>query len=101
MTIAAPPRQTSSQTLDVQGLKCPLPVLKARRAIKDMAAGEVLKIIVDDPAARLDFPHFCETQGHELLKTAEDSTSGVLYFYIKVGSSGVDEKLPHPPHLQG
>ena len=61
-------------SLDLSGLKCPLPVLKARRAIKDMSAGEVLKVVATDPAAQLDFPHFCETAGHELISiTSSDS----------------------------
>ena len=72
-------------TLDLCGLKCPLPVLKARRAIKDMSAGDVLEVIADDPAAQLDFPHFCETQGHELIKADQDAASGKLQFHLKVG----------------
>ena len=73
---------TPEQSLDLRGLKCPLPVLKARRAIKDMAAGAVLEIFADDPAAELDFAHFCETTGHELL-IAETRDDGVLHFLIK------------------
>ena len=52
---------------DFTGLKCPLPVLKARRALKDVPAGEVIVFLVDDPAAPLDFEHFCETTGHQLV----------------------------------
>ena len=54
-------------SLDLRGLKCPLPVLKARRALRDMAEGDILEIVLTDPAGQLDFPHFCETSGHELL----------------------------------
>ena len=60
-------------TLDLTGLKCPLPVLKARRQIGQMAAGAVLEIMADDPAAPLDFDHFCHTGGHQLLKSTENS----------------------------
>ena len=60
-------------TLDLTGLKCPLPVLKARRQIGQMAAGAVLEVMVDDPAAPLDFDHFCHTGGHQLLKSTENS----------------------------
>ena len=60
-------------TLDLTGLKCPLPVLKARRQIGQMAAGAVLEIMVDDPAAPLDFDHFCHTGGHQLLESTENS----------------------------
>ena len=56
-------------TMDLTGLKCPLPVLKARRQIGQMAAGGVLVVIADDPAAPLDFDHFCQTGGHDLLES--------------------------------
>ena len=67
-------------TLDLTGLKCPLPVLKARRQIVQMAAGEVLEVKADDPAAPLDFDHFCHTGGHQLLKSTE--TSGIFIMWI-------------------
>ena len=60
-------------TLDLTGLKCPLPVLKARRQIGQMAAGAVLEVMADDPAAPLDFDHFCLTGGHRLLKSTENN----------------------------
>ena len=58
-------------TMDLAGLKCPLPVLKARRQIGQMPAGGILVLIADDPAAPLDFDHFCQTGGHELLENVE------------------------------
>ena len=60
-------------TLDLTGLKCPLPVLKARRQIAQMAAGAVLEVKADDPAAPLDFDHFCHTGGHRLLESTENN----------------------------
>lgn len=60
-------------TLDLTGLKCPLPVLKARRQIGQMVAGAVLEVMADDPAAPLDFEHFCRTGGHRLLKSTENN----------------------------
>ena len=57
-------------TMDLTGLKCPLPVLKARRQIGQMPAGGILVVIADDPAAPLDFDHFCQTGGHDLLESA-------------------------------
>ena len=58
--------QTVSVTmLDLTGLKCPLPVLKARRQISQMMAEDRLDVMADDPAAPLDFEHFCSTgNGH-------------------------------------
>ena len=73
---------------DFTGLKCPLPVLKARRAIKDMTAGSILEVTATDPAAELDFAHFCETGGHELLactRSGEGETL-VLRFVIRAGA---------------
>ena len=59
-------------TLDLTGLKCPLPVLKARRQIGQMAAGAMLVVMADDPAAPLDFDHFCQTGGHQLQESIEN-----------------------------
>jgi tRNA 2-thiouridine synthesizing protein A len=56
-------------TLDAKGLLCPLPVLKARKRLKGMAPGSVLRLIATDPAAVVDVPHFCRESGHELLGT--------------------------------
>ena len=63
--------QSDQITLDLTGLKCPLPVLKARRQIGQMTVGAVLVVLVDDPAAPLDFDHFCHTSGHQLLEIKE------------------------------
>ncbi len=49
--------------LDARGLKCPLPVLKARRVLKDMAPGGLLRVLATDPGADKDFAHFCVTTG--------------------------------------
>ena len=53
--------------LDAKGLKCPLPVLKARKAMKALAPGEVLRVLATDPGAVGDFQHFCQVTGHRLL----------------------------------
>lgn len=66
--------------LNLTGMKCPLPVLKARRKINQMAPAKVLKVIADDPAAPLDFEHFCTTSGHALLSSNEDA--GIFTFHI-------------------
>jgi tRNA 2-thiouridine synthesizing protein A len=57
-------------TLDARGLKCPLPVLKARRALKDVPPGGTLRVLATDPGAEKDFAHFCATTGCELLQCA-------------------------------
>ena len=69
-------------TLDLTGLKCPLPVLKAQRQLRDMAVGERLDVRADDPAAPLDFDHFCDTAGHELRDTISDD-DGFTFVIVK------------------
>ena len=54
--------------IDARGLLCPLPVLKARKALVGMAAGEILEIAADDPMAAIDMPHFCREAGHVLVE---------------------------------
>jgi tRNA 2-thiouridine synthesizing protein A len=55
------------QTLDLSGLLCPLPVLKAGKRLRSMQAGETLRIIATDPMAEIDLPHYCREQGHDML----------------------------------
>jgi tRNA 2-thiouridine synthesizing protein A len=67
--------------LDATGLKCPLPVLRARKAMKGVAAGGVLEVTATDPGAVADFKSFCETTGDELVEWREDA--GVFLFRIR------------------
>lgn len=57
-------RQTE---LDLRGLLCPLPVLKARKALEAMASGEILRVTATDPMSAIDMPHFCAEQGHVIV----------------------------------
>lgn len=70
-------------TLDVRGLNCPLPVLKARKKLKPMSAGQVLKVVATDPVSVIDIPHFCSEAGHVLVAT--DKEDDVHTFWIKRG----------------
>ncbi|MDD7969699.1 sulfurtransferase TusA family protein [Roseinatronobacter alkalisoli] len=69
----------ADQEVDAIGLLCPLPVLKARKRLQDMAPGQVLRVLASDPAAFIDIPHFCQQSGHHLLHS-EDAGSGTVYF---------------------
>ena len=69
--------------LDTRGLKCPLPVLKARKRLKDMAPGAILEVVADDPAAVIDFPHFCNEAGHSLDGPVDAPTGGDLFRITK------------------
>jgi tRNA 2-thiouridine synthesizing protein A len=68
-------------TLDARGLKCPLPVLRARKSMKEVAPGGLLKVLATDPGAPQDFVHFCETTGHELVESSE--SDGVYSLVIR------------------
>ena len=72
-------------SLDATGLLCPLPVLKARKRLKSMDAGQVLRLVADDPAAVVDVPHFCNESGHEFLGQ-ESLDEGTAYFIRRAGS---------------
>ena len=72
----------ADETLDVRGLMCPLPVLKARKALKRLAPGGMLTVLATDPAAVIDFKHFCETTPFELEGWEEDA--GTYAFRIRV-----------------
>lgn len=58
--------------LDVKGLICPLPVLRANKAIRSLASGDELEVLATDPAAPADFESFSETTGHSILESRED-----------------------------
>jgi tRNA 2-thiouridine synthesizing protein A len=57
--------------LDARGLNCPLPILRTKKALSDLQAGQVLKVLATDPGAVRDFQTFSKQTGHELLSHAE------------------------------
>jgi tRNA 2-thiouridine synthesizing protein A len=73
---------TADATLDATGLLCPLPVLKARRALKPLMPGAVLEVLATDPGAAKDFEHFCSTTGCAMLEASE-RPGGVLRFLLR------------------
>ena len=68
-------------TLDVKGLNCPLPVLRANRELRSLAPGARLRVLATDRAAVADFQSFCRETGHALLAWSEDG--GVFSFLIR------------------
>lgn len=74
----------AADALDTTGLLCPLPVLKARKRLGGLVEGAVLAVRADDPAARVDFPHFCNEQGHALVSVT-DEDDGAMTFLIRKG----------------
>jgi tRNA 2-thiouridine synthesizing protein A len=64
--------------LDTRGLKCPLPVLRARKAMQRVAPGEVLRVLATDPGTVRDFEAFCEATGHELMEHSEQASEFIF-----------------------
>ncbi|UCE88194.1 MAG: sulfurtransferase TusA family protein [Pseudomonadota bacterium] len=67
--------------LDASGLNCPLPILRAKKALADMSGGQVLHIIATDPGSVKDFDAFAKQTGNELMESKEDG--GKFYFLLK------------------
>ncbi len=67
--------------VDVRGLRCPLPVLKAAKRMESLSAGAAVIVLTTDPMAALDIPHFCQEKGHRLVKQIE--TEGGLKFVLE------------------
>ena len=61
----------NTQTLDLTGLKCPLPILKTKKALAQMQAGEVITVLATDAGAPDDFSAFCRQTGHVLLESTQ------------------------------
>ncbi len=79
-----------SETLDLRGLKCPLPALVSSRKLAHLAPGTLLTVLATDPMASLDLPHMCHKEGHAYEgMTAHD---GYNEFQIRSGSASP----PHP-----
>jgi tRNA 2-thiouridine synthesizing protein A len=71
----------ADQLLDAKGLNCPLPILRAKKALKELAVGGTLEVLATDPGAVKDFEAFCRTTGNELL--ASKTEGKVFTFVIK------------------
>jgi len=71
----------ADHTLDAKGLNCPLPILKARKALKDVPTAGTLEILATDPGSVADFEAFCRQTGNELMEHSEDD--GIYRFLIK------------------
>ena len=68
------PSDSPDLTLDLKGLKCPLPVLRTRKALKPLAPGSIIEIETTDPLAGLDIPHMCNEDGHTLVASERTET---------------------------
>lgn len=75
-------------TLDLRGLKCPFPVLRVRKAMQDLPQGAIVVATADDPAAAIDFPHFCNEAGHRLVD--QQTHDEAMIFTIAKGLASSD-----------
>ncbi len=71
----------ADQTLDAKGMNCPLPIIKARKALKSMSTGQTLRVLATDPGSTKDFEAFCRATGHDLVESGQDDK--VYSFLIK------------------
>lgn len=68
-----------SQEVDARGLNCPLPILRAKKALTGLQTGQVLKIISTDPGSKRDFQAFAKQTGNELVQVDESPKEWVFY----------------------
>jgi len=99
MTIEGAAPSVPHLTLDVTGFPCPLPVLKARKALAGLADGAVLEVISDDPAAGEDFEAFCRATGHRLRGQA--ARGKALHFWIEKRDSAPSAASGDPATRSG
>lgn len=82
MATAAPSSAPAEPVeLDATGLVCPMPVLKANKALRALPVGGLLRVLATDPAAAKDFPAYCEQTGHVLQSSSQEN--GVLVFLLR------------------
>ncbi|MCS6786131.1 MAG: sulfurtransferase TusA family protein [Thiobacillaceae bacterium] len=70
-----------NKELDARGLNCPLPILRTKKTLNEMASGEILRVVATDPGSVKDFAAFAKQTGNELLSSSE--SGGEFTFYIK------------------
>ena len=71
----------ANKELDARGLNCPLPILRAKKALNEITAGQILRVLSTDPGAVKDFQAFAKQTGNELLESSE--SAGEYSFHIK------------------
>lgn len=75
---------TSDQLLDVTGLACPMPIIRTKKKMNDLAEGQVLEIHATDKGAKADLAAWTKSSGHELITQTEEGH--VLKFWVRKGS---------------
>ena len=73
------PTMQAQKERDTRGLNCPLPILKAKKALSEMSSGQVLKVLATDPGSMRDFQAFARQTGNELLEQSAEGAEFVHY----------------------
>jgi TusA-related sulfurtransferase len=71
----------ADKELDTRGLNCPLPILKAKKALADMSSGELLKVMATDPGSVRDFQAFARQTGNDLVQ--QDTAGAEFIHYLR------------------
>lgn len=80
-TVTASSATHHDREVDARGLNCPLPILRTKKALNDMASGQVIRVLATDPASVRDFQAFAKQTGNELLAHGEEG--GAFYFLLR------------------
>lgn len=78
----------AENALDARGLRCPLPLLRARKALAGLRAGERLSVHVSDPGAPADFTAYCAQAGHRLVEVTPTDEPSVYLIVLECGANG-------------
>jgi tRNA 2-thiouridine synthesizing protein A len=88
----------ADKRLDVRGMPCPYPILKARKAILELSCGGTLEVLATDPGASEDFAVFAETTGYLLISATEED--GVFRFVLQRPDEASAVEEPVTPHSE-
>jgi tRNA 2-thiouridine synthesizing protein A len=80
--------------LDLCGLQCPVPLIRAKKALASMEAGQVLHVLTTDPKSKIDFASYAKQSGNKLLKMSEDA--GLFEFFLRRKETPKVEPKPQP-----
>jgi TusA-related sulfurtransferase len=69
----------ANKEIDTRGLNCPLPILKAKKALADMQSGEILKVVATDPSSPRDFQAFARQTGNELVEQRQEAAEYIHF----------------------
>ena len=72
-----------TRVIDARGHRCPVPTLRLRRALEDLPAGSRVRLIADDPMARIDVPHFAASIGAEILELTDQPGGAISFVVVK------------------